>query len=101
MYKIHFLFLTNHNYFTGTNIQVFAVHPGGVQSNLARHVVDVWYASKLMAILWKNTVEGTQTTLHCALEAIQEDPYYYRCVYIHMLVLLTRKYSKIKSFSLL
>ncbi|XP_045613278.2 retinol dehydrogenase 12 [Procambarus clarkii] len=61
----------------GTNIQVFAVHPGGVQSNLARHVVDVWYASKLMAILWKNTVEGTQTTLHCALEAIQEDPYYY------------------------
>ncbi|XP_042203138.1 retinol dehydrogenase 12-like [Homarus americanus] len=60
-----------------TNIQVFAVHPGAVQSNLGRHIIGNLSATDLYAIIGKNTVEGIQTTLHCALEANQEEPYYY------------------------
>lgn len=61
----------------GTNIQVFAVHPGAVQSNLGRHIMGTWSASNLSTIFFKSTIEGIQTTLHCALEATQKEPYYY------------------------
>ncbi|XP_071515973.1 retinol dehydrogenase 12-like isoform X2 [Panulirus ornatus] len=61
----------------GTNIQVFSVHPGIVQSNLGRHIVGGLSAWSFSTILLKTTIEGIQTTLHCALEANQEDPYYY------------------------
>lgn len=66
--------------FSGTNIQVFSLHPGSVQSNLARHVVrKEWLPNgRLSSFLLKTTVEGIQTTLYCALEAQQQEPYYYR-----------------------
>lgn len=63
----------------GTNIQVFAVHPGGVQSNLSRHIVSEGYlpTGRFSALFLKTPVEGTQTTIYCALEAQQQEPYYY------------------------
>lgn len=66
--------------FSGTNIQVFSLHPGSVQSNLAKHMFSKeWLPNgRLSAMLIKTTVEGTQTTLYCALEAQQQEPYYYR-----------------------
>lgn len=63
----------------GTNIQVFSLHPGSVQSNLARHMFSKeWLPTgRLSSLLIKTTVEGAQTTLYCALEAQQQEPYYY------------------------
>lgn len=61
----------------GTNIQVFSVHPGAVQSNLGRHIVGSFTASWYAALILKNSMEGAQTTLHCALEAEQDDHSYY------------------------
>ncbi|XP_037799569.1 retinol dehydrogenase 11-like [Penaeus monodon] len=61
----------------GTNIQVFSVHPGAVQSNLGRHIVGPFTASWYAALILKTSMEGAQTTLHCALEAEQDDHSYY------------------------
>ncbi|KAG0727806.1 Retinol dehydrogenase 12 [Chionoecetes opilio] len=62
-----------------SNIQVFSLHPGSVQSNLSRHIVNKGNlpTGRLSALLMKTTVEGIQTTLYCALEAQQQEPYYY------------------------
>lgn len=60
----------------GTNIKVFSVHPGAVQSELARHIGgDIM--KYLMPFFVKKTAEGMQTTLYCALEADQDDEHYY------------------------
>ncbi|XP_064122215.1 retinol dehydrogenase 12-like isoform X2 [Macrobrachium nipponense] len=60
----------------GTNITVFSVHPGAVQSELARHIGgDI--LKYFMPFFVKKTAEGMQTTLYCALEAEQDDEHYY------------------------
>ncbi|KAK4293855.1 hypothetical protein Pmani_033478 [Petrolisthes manimaculis] len=61
----------------GTSIQVFALHPGAVQSNLGRHFMGMWSASKLVTLFIKTTAEGAQTTIFCALEACQQEPHYF------------------------
>ncbi|XP_064121928.1 retinol dehydrogenase 12-like [Macrobrachium nipponense] len=60
----------------GTNIQVFALHPGVVQTDLGRHLLG-GYLLSLISFFQKTTVEGIQTVLHCALEADQNDETYY------------------------
>ncbi|XP_042873945.1 retinol dehydrogenase 11-like [Penaeus japonicus] len=60
----------------GTNIQVFSLHPGTVQSNLWKHFSSLFTASYAKLIL-KNSTEGAQTTLYCALEAEQNNHSYY------------------------
>ncbi|XP_042868232.1 retinol dehydrogenase 11-like [Penaeus japonicus] len=59
------------------HIQVFSVHPGAVQSNLGRHIAGSFTASWYAALILKNSMEGAQTTLHCALEAEQDNHSYY------------------------
>ncbi|XP_063600022.1 retinol dehydrogenase 12-like [Penaeus indicus] len=61
----------------GTKIKVFSLHPGVVQSNLWRHVAGTFASSWYAALISKSSVEGAQTTLHCALEAEQDDYSYY------------------------
>ncbi|XP_068239829.1 retinol dehydrogenase 12-like [Palaemon carinicauda] len=60
----------------GTNIQVFSLHPGVVQSDLGRHLLG-GYLLCSVGFFQKTTVEGIQTVLHCALEAEQNDQTYY------------------------
>nr|XP_027228716.1 retinol dehydrogenase 11-like [Penaeus vannamei] len=61
----------------GTNIKVFSLHPGVVQSNLWRHVAGAFASSWYAALISKSSMEGAQTTLYCALEAEQNDYSYY------------------------
>lgn len=61
----------------GTNVQVFSVHPGSVHTNLGRHVLGEIPRMMLGPFLMKTALEGAQTTLYCALEADQDDEYYY------------------------
>ncbi|KAK7068075.1 hypothetical protein SK128_025258, partial [Halocaridina rubra] len=60
-----------------SNIKVFSVHPGSVQSNLARHISGGFQASFFAEFFFKKTLEGAQTTLYCALEAEQNNEHYY------------------------
>ncbi|RXG58357.1 Retinol dehydrogenase 12 [Armadillidium vulgare] len=63
----------------GTNIQVFALHPGAVQSELGRHLpfgFNFVY-SKLLSFFCKTTKEGAQTTVYCATEAVQHPMIYF------------------------
>ncbi|MCL4148525.1 UNVERIFIED_CONTAM: hypothetical protein GTU68_059079 [Idotea baltica] len=67
----------------GKNVQVFALHPGVVESELGRHLpfpINVIYA-KLFSFVAKTTKEGAQTSIHCALEALQQPPFYFRWVW--------------------
>ncbi|XP_068240695.1 retinol dehydrogenase 12-like [Palaemon carinicauda] len=60
----------------GTNIKVFSVHPGAVQSDLARYVGGE-ILKYFMPFLLKKTAEGMQTTIYCALEAEQDNEHFY------------------------
>jgi len=63
----------------GSNIQVFSVHPGGVQSNLGQHMPYPinHFASNGMQMVLKGTIEGAQTSVYCATEAVQDDLFYF------------------------
>ncbi|CAL4135078.1 unnamed protein product, partial [Meganyctiphanes norvegica] len=64
----------------GSNIQVFSLHPGSVQSEIGRNLP---YPMNLLAnngnqlFFSKSTVEGAQTSVYCATEAVQDDLFYY------------------------
>jgi len=63
----------------GSNIQVFSLHPGVVQSELGRHLpypFDIFYNGG-MQVVFKNTEEGAQTSIYCATEAVQDDLMYF------------------------
>ncbi|KAK7007745.1 hypothetical protein SK128_000915 [Halocaridina rubra] len=61
-----------------TNIQVFSLHPGVVQSSLGRNLSFAHsLVSMLLGVLCKKTNEGAQTTVYCALEAKQDDEHHY------------------------
>ncbi|XP_013863887.1 uncharacterized protein si:dkey-73n8.3, partial [Austrofundulus limnaeus] len=53
----------------GTEVSVFSLHPGVVQSDLWRHQHQcIQAAVKIFRIFTKTTVEGAQTTIFCAVE---------------------------------
>ncbi|CAJ1065941.1 dehydrogenase/reductase SDR family member 13-like [Xyrichtys novacula] len=53
----------------GTKVTCFTLHPGAINSELARNTGILQTILKPMtAFFFKNTVQGAQTTLHCALE---------------------------------
>ncbi|CAL4070341.1 unnamed protein product, partial [Meganyctiphanes norvegica] len=62
-----------------SNIQVFSLHPGAVQSELGRHMPYpiANLARNGLQLFSKSTAEGAQTSIHCATEAVQDDLLYY------------------------
>ncbi|PIK56141.1 putative retinol dehydrogenase 13-like isoform X3 [Apostichopus japonicus] len=72
----------------GTSVTTYSVHPGGVDTELQRHMTTSWpWLGIPLAILGpfvrrfmvKSAVEGAQTTIHCAVDekAGQETGLYY------------------------
>uniref|UniRef100_A0A672HBI2 Si:dkey-94e7.2 n=1 Tax=Salarias fasciatus TaxID=181472 RepID=A0A672HBI2_SALFA len=53
----------------GTDVSVFSLHPGVVQSDLWRHQHQcIQVAVKIFRVFTKTTVEGAQTTIYCSVE---------------------------------
>jgi len=64
----------------GTHTSVFSLHPGVVNTEIARHIIPAWVSKLLLPLLLKTAAEGAQTTLHCATEARQHrDMYFSDC----------------------
>ncbi|XP_073349962.1 dehydrogenase/reductase SDR family member 13-like [Pagrus major] len=54
----------------GTKVTCYCLHPGAINSELARNTSSVLQLlmKPVTAYFFKNTVQGAQTTLHCALQ---------------------------------
>ncbi|XP_054482114.1 dehydrogenase/reductase SDR family member 13-like [Anoplopoma fimbria] len=54
----------------GTKVTCYCLHPGVINSELARNTASVMQMilKPVNLFFFKNTVQGAQTTLHCALE---------------------------------
>ncbi|XP_005754113.1 dehydrogenase/reductase SDR family member 13-like isoform X2 [Pundamilia nyererei] len=54
----------------GTNVTCYSLHPGAINSELARNINSTLqlFLKPLTAYFFKNTEQGCQTTLHCALQ---------------------------------
>ncbi|KAM9359282.1 dehydrogenase/reductase SDR family member 13-like [Symphorus nematophorus] len=54
----------------GTKVTCYSLHPGAINSELARNTSSVFQTLLIpvTAFFFKNTVQGCQTTLHCALQ---------------------------------
>ncbi|XP_054650062.1 dehydrogenase/reductase SDR family member 13-like [Dunckerocampus dactyliophorus] len=54
----------------GTKVTCYTLHPGAINSELARNTNTLLQIllKPMTAYFFKNTVQGSQTTLHCALE---------------------------------
>lgn len=71
------------NLLEGTGVSVYAVHPGVVRTELARHM-PTWQKILLkpIMVLSKSPVKGAQTSIYCAVEpglAEQTGRYYADC----------------------
>lgn len=56
--------------FAEHGVQAYAVHPGGVRSDLSRNLGFAWAQFLLQPVLWvifKSVWEGSQTSLYCAI----------------------------------
>ncbi|XP_019855886.1 PREDICTED: zinc metalloproteinase nas-12-like [Amphimedon queenslandica] len=57
----------------GTGVSTYSLHPGVINTELARHIVAGWkiiFAPLLYTLMWfltKTPKQGAQTTLHCAV----------------------------------
>uniref|UniRef100_A0A667WP84 Dehydrogenase/reductase (SDR family) member 13b.1 n=1 Tax=Myripristis murdjan TaxID=586833 RepID=A0A667WP84_9TELE len=54
----------------GTKVTCYSLHPGAINSELARNTSSLFQVLliPITAFFFKNTVQGAQTTLHCALQ---------------------------------
>nr|XP_046172004.1 dehydrogenase/reductase SDR family member 13-like isoform X1 [Oncorhynchus gorbuscha]XP_046172005.1 dehydrogenase/reductase SDR family member 13-like isoform X1 [Oncorhynchus gorbuscha] len=54
----------------GTNVTCYTLHPGAINSELFRNVSKVFMIlmKPFLMFFFKDTVAGSQTTLHCALQ---------------------------------
>ncbi|XP_041652716.1 dehydrogenase/reductase SDR family member 13-like [Cheilinus undulatus] len=54
----------------GTQVTCYTLHPGAINSELARNTSSIFQLClrPFTAYFFKNTVQGAQTTLHCALQ---------------------------------
>ncbi|CAK6974704.1 dehydrogenase/reductase SDR family member 13-like [Scomber scombrus] len=54
----------------GTKVTCYTLHPGAINSELARNTSSVLQTLLIpvTAFFFKNTIQGAQTTLHCALQ---------------------------------
>lgn len=59
---------------SGTGVTVYAVHPGVVQTDLWRHLSSPrQLAMKLVSPFTKDSVQGAQTSIYCAVEPTLEN----------------------------
>ncbi|XP_051253989.1 dehydrogenase/reductase SDR family member 13 [Dicentrarchus labrax] len=58
------------NRLQGTKVTCYSLHPGAINSELARNASSVMLMllKPVTVFFFKNTVQGAQTTLHCALQ---------------------------------
>ncbi|XP_035536600.1 dehydrogenase/reductase SDR family member 13-like isoform X1 [Morone saxatilis] len=58
------------NRLQGTKVTCYSLHPGAINSELARNAspVMLMLLKPVTVFFFKNTVQGAQTTLHCALQ---------------------------------
>lgn len=72
----------------GTNVTVYSLHPGVVDTELSRHLDQVvfpgskWFYQNVGKIFMKSPEQGAQTTLYCALDeklANESGEYYDDC----------------------
>ncbi|XP_035536601.1 dehydrogenase/reductase SDR family member 13-like isoform X2 [Morone saxatilis] len=58
------------NRLEGTSVTCYSLHPGAINSELARNAspVMLMLLKPVTVFFFKNTVQGAQTTLHCALQ---------------------------------
>ncbi|XP_028319910.1 dehydrogenase/reductase SDR family member 13b.1 [Gouania willdenowi] len=54
----------------GTNVTCYSLHPGAINSELARNTSSFaqWFLLPVTTFFFKNTIQGSQTSLHCALQ---------------------------------
>ncbi|XP_057694253.1 dehydrogenase/reductase SDR family member 13-like [Corythoichthys intestinalis] len=54
----------------GTKVTCYCLHPGAINSELARNASSLvhFFLKPITTFFFKNTVQGCQTTLHCALQ---------------------------------
>ncbi|XP_061683544.1 dehydrogenase/reductase SDR family member 13b.1 isoform X1 [Syngnathoides biaculeatus] len=54
----------------GTNVTCYSLHPGAIKTELARNTSSLFHIlmKPITSFFFKNTVQGCQTTLHCALQ---------------------------------
>ncbi|XP_077397463.1 dehydrogenase/reductase SDR family member 13b.1 [Festucalex cinctus] len=54
----------------GTKVTCYSLHPGAINSELARNTSSLLHIllKPITTFFFKNTVQGCQTTLHCALQ---------------------------------
>ncbi|XP_060902073.1 dehydrogenase/reductase SDR family member 13-like [Labrus mixtus] len=54
----------------GTKVTCYSLHPGAINSELARNAGSLTHLimKPITTFFFKNTVQGAQTTLHCALQ---------------------------------
>ncbi|XP_065816810.1 dehydrogenase/reductase SDR family member 13 [Labrus bergylta] len=54
----------------GTKVTCYSLHPGAINSDLARNMGSLTHLilKPITMFFFKNTVQGAQTTLHCALQ---------------------------------
>ncbi|XP_037124355.1 dehydrogenase/reductase SDR family member 13-like [Syngnathus acus] len=54
----------------GTKVTCYSLHPGAINSELARNASSLVHIllKPITAFFFKNTVQGCQTTLHCAVQ---------------------------------
>ncbi|KAF7219285.1 dehydrogenase/reductase SDR family member 13 [Nothobranchius furzeri] len=54
----------------GTRVTCYALHPGAISSELGRNTSSLLHVllKPVTVLFFKNTVQGCQTTLHCALQ---------------------------------
>jgi NAD(P)-dependent dehydrogenase (short-subunit alcohol dehydrogenase family) len=65
---------------SNTNIKVYCLHPGLINTDLQRHLTGLLaFAYKLLKRIVQIDAElGAQTTLYCALSSSEESGHYYK-----------------------
>ena len=59
-----------HKRLAGTNVSVFSLHPGAVNTELQRHVVSGYgeYFASPLRFFFKSAKQGAQTSIYCAVQ---------------------------------
>src|SRR5258708_61084 len=74
---------------SATNVTAYSLHPGGVRTDLQRHVAGAQscFAQDIQFVFLISPESGAQTTLYCALEPSlsAESGHYYRFVCITLI----------------
>lgn len=73
-YFVHYPILTGNSLKSlGTRVNVYALHPGVIDTELGRHLEDTYpwvatFVTPLVRLFIKTPIQGAQTTLYCSLD---------------------------------